>query len=119
MLGMLKLESGMTYFTDDNGRKVCTGSQMGRPNIIPDCVTKMNRVKLRLEKLPLVDSDYDKAGSYWGYKAGTDIYCAWGTPPNEITGNPFPPIQIFVRAISRKDAKEQVRAKLANAKFFN
>ena len=115
---MLKLENGTTYFTDDNGKKVCTGSQMGRPNIIPGCVIKMNSVKLRLEKLTLFDSDYDKAGAYWGYTAGTDIYCAWGTPLNKISGNPFPSVQIFVRAKSRTDAKSLVRAKLSNAKFF-
>ena len=115
---MLKLESGIDYFTDDSDKKVCTGSRMGRPNIIPDCVTKMNRVKLRLEKLPLVDSDYDKAGSYWGYTAGTDIYCAWGTPLNEITGNPFPPVQIFVRAKTRAEAKGKVREILPSVRFF-
>lgn len=119
MLGMLKLESGMTYFTDDNGKRICTGSQMGRPDSIPNCIRLLPFVKVRMIKLKWVDGDYDQGGAYWGNNGTDHVYCAWANVVNPISGSFFPFLQIFTRAISRKDAKSQVRAKLSNAKFFN
>ena len=114
----LNLSSGLAYFTNDAGQKVCMGSHMGRPDNIPDGVKTLPSVKVHLVKLDWVDGDYDVAGCYWGYTAGTDMYCAWGTPPNETSGNPTPPVQIFVRASNRIEAKELVKAKLANVVFY-
>lgn len=118
---MLKLSNGTTYFIDDNGKKVCTGSQNGRPDNIPLPIRSLPSVKLHLERLKMYDGDcYDAGGCYWGSGNGTTyMYCAWGTVINPVSNNPFPPCQIFVRANSRKDAKARVREKLPQAKFFN
>ena len=117
----LKLSNGLDYGEDANGKRVCRGALMGRPDNIPECVRFLSSVKLRLERLKMYDGDcYDAGGCYWGSGNGTThMYCAWGTLLNKISGNPFPPIQIFVRAISRKDAKRLVRDKISNAIFFN
>ena len=112
---MLKLESGIDYFTDDSGKKVCTGSRMGRPNIIPASVRQNlgYKIKLHLERLRWVDGDYDQGGAYWG-RSNTHVYCAWGKyGPNDLF------VQAFVRANSRKDAKRLVRDEISNAIFFN
>lgn len=77
---------------------------MGRRNELPKDVTAS--IKLRMSRLQWVDGDYDKWGAYWG--AGTtDVYCAW----NER-------VKIFVRGMSRTEAKEKVQVILPNAKFF-
>jgi len=112
---MLKLESGIDYFTDDNGNKVCKGAKMGRPNRLPQDVTAP--IKLRMERLKWVDQDYDQGGAYFGGGNGDYIYCAWCVP--QTPSHPLPLVQVFVRAISRKDAKSLVRAKLPKARFFN
>ena len=69
-------------------------------------------VKVYLRKLKWVDSDYDEQGAYWGYEYGTAIY--WANFDTTETNE-----DIFVRATSRQDAKNQVLEKVPNAKFFN
>lgn len=119
-LGMLKLESGIDYFTDDKGNKVCKGAKMGRPDSIPEPIRSLPAVKLHMVRLKWVDGDYDVGGAYWGCPGrGMYVYCAYANVVNPISGNFFPFTQIFVKAISRKDAKSLVRLKLPNAKFFN
>jgi hypothetical protein len=115
---MLKLESGTTYFTDDNGKRVCTGSQNGRPDNIPLPIRSLASVKLHMVRLKWVDGDYDQGGAYWGNN-GSHVYCAYANVVNPLTGNYFPFLQIFVKALTRADAKGFVRSKLPNAKFFN
>ena len=101
----LQLSNGMDYGIGNNGEKICRGSKMGRPNILPaDCNAP---IKLRLEKLKWVDHDYDIAGCYWGGGSGDFIYCAW-----------ISTIQIFVRAENREAAKQLVKEKLSNVTFF-
>jgi hypothetical protein len=113
----LKLESGTTYFTDDNGKKVCTGSQMGRPNILPMVVMGTNAapVKLHLERLQWVDGCYDQGGAYWGRpNSGKNVYCAWGKyGSNDLL------VQCFVWALTRQDAKREVRDHIPRATFFH
>lgn len=92
------------------------GADMGRPNLLP--LDILSPVKLHLERLKWVDQDYDQGGAYFGGGLGDFIYCAWGTPLNEISGNPFPPVQIFVRAKTRVEAKQAVREILSNATFY-
>jgi len=117
---MLKLESGTTYFTDDNGKQICTGSQMGRPDNIPEPIRSLPFVKLHMVRLKWVDGDYDVGGAYWGCPGrGMYVYCAYANVVNPVSGNFFPFTQIFVWATSRKDAKSCVRVKLPNARFFN
>lgn len=106
------LPDGATYFHDENGNKVCTGSQMGRCNILPSDFPNEDyphgnkqKLKLRMIRLPFVDGCYDKWGAYWGSPA--NIYCAF------VDG-----IRVFVRANGRYHAKEQVRVKLPNATFY-
>lgn len=113
---MLKLESGTTFFTDDSGKRVCTGSQNGRPDIIPLSISQtLSPVKLHLERLKWVDGDYDQGGAYWGCPGrGMYVYCAWGHwGPNDLF------VQVFVKTVSRIDAKRLVRNKIATATFFH
>ena len=112
---MLKLESGIDYFTDDNGNKVCKGAKMGRPDSITEPIRSLASVKLHMVRLKWVDGDYDQGGAYWGCPGrGMYVYCAWG----KWTDN-FVFMQVFVRAIGRKDAKIAVWEKIPLAKFFH
>lgn len=82
------------------------GAQMGRA----DKITEPNfPVKFHLQKLDFVDYCYDKGGAYWG--SGNPIFHAWGD------GEEFEQ-EMFVRAIDRNDAKEQIRKKFKLAKFY-
>ena len=90
------------------------GAQMGRRNVVPVTCLKTSP-KLHLEKLRWVSGDYDQGGVYWGktygmYQNSLDVYHA----SNAELG-----IEIFVRAISRKEAKKEVRSFLRKARFYN
>ena len=95
------------------------GADMGRRNNIPDA---NEPVKLSLVKLKWYDGDYDEGGAYWGYTKGTNIYWAHGNSlcPSEYDASPlkFKDIDIFVRAVSRDDAKKQVRESMPRASFY-
>jgi hypothetical protein len=99
----LSLPSGTTYCTMPDGSRQCTGSQMGRRNILPDDCQQPYR--LRLERLRWVDGDY------WGNSGGTAIYCAHGDT-GDIRA------LVFARARNREHAKELVRESLPLAKFY-
>jgi len=90
------LENGATYCEGSDGERICTGSMMGRRNIIPD---DYDGEKLHLRRVPFVDSCYDQGGAYWGGPA--NLYCAWCETETEQ-------MQVFVRADNRDDAKEAV-----------
>lgn len=105
---MKTLPSGTTGFYNDRNEFQATGSAMGRRSSIGT----VEPVKCYLRKLKWVDGDYDGNGAYWGHVAGTNIY--WANYDTEETNE-----DIFVRATSRQDAKDQVLAKLPHAKFFN
>lgn len=86
------------------------GAEMGRINEIP---YENEVIKLNLVRLPWVDGDYDPKGAYWGCGGrGQNIYWA-----NGISAC-LKPINIFVRAVTRKDAKEQVREEMPRASFY-
>lgn len=102
----LKLPSGLTYGYDSNNQRVCTGTQMGRRDILPEGERDFP-IKLRMERLRFVDGDYDKWGAYWG--SGNPIFCAW---------NDCEQVMVFVRAQNRKQAKQLVRKELPQAKFY-
>lgn len=63
-------------------------------------------VKVHLQRVPMVDGDYDPGGAYWGGPSPTTgaIYCAWSDSG----------LVRYFRAHSREDAK----AKLPGCKFF-
>lgn len=114
----LQLSSGMDYGIGANGKKICRGAKMGRPNILPPDLHAP--IKLRMERLKWVDHDYDKGGAYWGYNGTNDVYCAHDTNkggPNFHHDN-TPVTYIFVRALGRDSAKNEVRAFLPKATFF-
>lgn len=117
----LILPSGATGFTNDAGQWICTGSQMGRPNILPASADRV--IKLRLTRLPFVDGCYDRWGAYWG--APATVWCAWNETAgdwfsnwdNNVMKTPHRP-EIFVRADSRDEAKQKVRQLLPLARFY-
>jgi hypothetical protein len=112
MSAKLKLTDGATYGYDGNGQRICTGSQMGRRNVLPE--NKQVKDKIHLTRLKWVDGDYDEGGAYWGNGDGRSrIYCAWGDLGNEAFST-----QIFVRAKSRSEAKHLVLEILPNIQFY-
>jgi hypothetical protein len=81
------------------------GAPMGREDSLPDdpedlCI-------LVLTPLQWVDGDYTEDGTYWGAVPGETIYCAH----NEEG------VEIFVRASSLEDAKEQILEEVPNAEL--
>ncbi len=112
MMKPIKLSDGATYCFGANGERICTGSRMGRADSVPsDATERESSCKLRLVKLRWVDGAYDQGGAYWGRTAGTNIYLATGDVGEEVA-------EVYVRAASRKQAKEMVREKLPNARFY-
>ncbi len=116
------LRNGATYFTNEHGEKVCTGSQMGRRDTLPD--TREGRAlpcKLRLVRLPWV-GDYDTGGAYWGCTRARSYTRRLGAPLDFIfravgdVGDER--AEIFVRSPSRRDARAQILAKLPAARFY-
>lgn len=105
-MNKLKLSNGTTGFTREDGTWQCTGSQMGRRNNLPEDRTTAG--KLQMERLRMVDGDYDAGGAYWG--SGTPLYCAHGDLA-EVNA------QVFVRGTTREAAKAAVRAILPNVTF--
>jgi hypothetical protein len=97
----LQLASGTTGFLNDAGKWICTGSQFGRRDVLPD---DQSSSKLRLNRLPFVDVDYDRWGAYWGSPA--NVWCAWDGD-----------VRVFVRADDRAEAKKLILTKLPTAKF--
>ena len=93
--------------------KACSkyGADMGRPSTWPTDVLFDGR--LRLTPLDWVDGDYDQGGAYWGYIPGTRIWCARSA---DVEDGCF--THVYVRAKNREDAKEQIRQKLPNARFY-
>lgn len=83
------------------------GAQMGRPEIIQEAETVK---KLHLERVYLQDGGcYDPGGAYWGM--GEPLYVAWGEGETEQQ-------EMFLRASSREEAKEECKEVFTNAKFY-
>lgn len=79
-------------------------------------------IKMRLYRLPFIDVAYDQGGAYWGspantYRAVTQNKQLW---LSNWDGSPQEPrhIETFVRASSRKAAKDLVKIKLPGATFY-
>ena len=111
----LKLPSGTTGFYNDRNEWQCTGSQTGRQNRIPSDQSPGNLPRLRLQRLPFVDGDYDRWGAYWGGPA--TVWIAW-TNDGVAFGDSLQRIECFVRANNRTEAKVAVLKSLPAAKFY-
>jgi hypothetical protein len=110
MKSKLTLPNGTTGFTDDNGKRVCTGARMGRMNILPN--NRSLPVKLHLEKLQLIDGAYDRWGAYWG--SPNNLYCAWA-----MDGDTAFFVLIFMRADNRTEARKTIQADyLSEVKYY-
>lgn len=60
--------------------------------------------KLRLQRVPFVDGDYDPGGAYWGGGPGTwPLFCAWGETETEQ-------VEHYIRARDRDEAKAKLHA---------
>lgn len=114
----LILPRGTTGFRNDAGEWVCTGSMMGRRNVLPD--DPKQKVKLHLQRLPLVDGCYDKGGAYWGGPQTMWIAFTAHHVYSPVTQQVdlIPSAQVYVRANNRHEAKQKVLATLPNAKFY-
>lgn len=102
------LSNGATYGYDGEGKRVCTGSRMGRRNSIPH---DTGNAKLHLRKLRWVDGDYDAGGAYWGNTGKDSLWRATGESETEQ-------IEIFVRAVSRNQARTEVSKLVPQARFY-
>jgi hypothetical protein len=99
-----------TGFINESNQFQATGSAMGRKSWRGhDAETP---VKCYIKRLKWVDGDYDEQGAYWGGGNGDFIY--WANFDIGETNE-----DIFVRAYTRDEAKEEIRKQLPMAKFFN
>ena len=62
-----------------------------------------------LQRVRLVDGDYDLGGAYWGGPPSLPLFCAWAEDDEA---------RVFVRAKDRNVAKLEVKQYFPNAKFF-
>lgn len=91
---------------------------MGRPNILPEKPDQA--IKLRLQRVPFVDGDYDRWGAYWGCPANVWAYTnrVDASGGYDTKGAPGQLVELFVRGNTRDQAKSAVRALLSLAKFY-
>jgi hypothetical protein len=92
-----------------------SGSPMGRRDIIEAPKDFTGTVHLHL--LKMVDYCYDEGGAYWGSPSPTQgwMYRAWYYAE---VGDEIVHVEIFIRAVTRRAAKQKVRLKLPKARFF-
>lgn len=82
------------------------GAPMGRPEYIKYELPE--GVKIRLFKVKLNSQGYDDGGAYWGL--GKPLYCAQAVYDSDY--------REFFRCNSRDEAKEMVKQRIKNAKFY-
>ena len=85
------------------------GADMGRVEWLPRDSNATGLLQLR--RLRLIDGGYDEGGAYFGYPE--DVYHAEGDLDGEPTRT-----RLFTRADSRRDAKDNIRERLPNVRFF-
>lgn len=81
------------------------GAPLGRPNTLPEDISKPQKLHLRVVRM--VSSDYDSGNAYWGGYPSPPLFVAY----NDET-------IVFVRGDDREEAKENVQNILPNAKFY-
>ncbi len=91
---------------------------MGRGDLIP--VDPNAPIKLHLQRIKLDSGGYDDGGAYWGF--GSPLYWAISATEGLIAYPYSEPLEgrarVFVRALSRTDAKEQIAAEIPGATFY-
>jgi len=83
------------------------GAPMGRQDSINDPEAA---VEFEIQRLRMVDGDYDEGGAYWGSAEGEHIYRAEGESGEFVEA-------IFVRARDLTEAKATIRETYPNASF--
>ena len=68
--------------------------------------------KFYLQRIRMVDGDYDPAGTYWGGGRGTETLWGYMGEDDEVL------VRGFVRAWGRGSAKEEILDEYPNARFF-
>lgn len=91
------------------------GSPMGRRDIL-EAPADFNGT-LRLQLLKMVDYCYDEGGAYWGAPSPSNgwMYRAWYYAE---VGDDIVHIEMFIRAVTRRAAKQKVQHKFPKARFF-
>jgi len=82
------------------------GASMGRRDNITE---PAYHVKFQLQKMQINSGGYDTGGAYWG--VGMPMYHAAGYGAEELQ-------EMFFRARDRAQAREIVKAKFKNCKFW-
>ncbi|WP_372395276.1 hypothetical protein ABMY26_06615 (plasmid) [Azospirillum sp. HJ39] len=83
------------------------GSQYGAPMGRPSKPVETPSAKITLRKIRINGGGYDSGGAYWGI--GQPLYWA---------GSDDGKVDMFFRAKDRDAAKDHVRSKVADAKFY-
>ncbi len=90
------------------------GAPMGRRDLIP-AERRVFVYRFYLRRLHWVDGDYDEGGAYWGnVRDGMNVYwaeCPWHADPEQHA-------RLFVRASTRRQAKQRVRETFPLAVFY-
>ena len=100
------LPDGTTYFIDERGNKVVTGSRMGIRNCIPDELDLPCTIELTVIRLKWVDGDYTSSGAYFGN----------GTPGEHIYRGVSVEhgVDVFVRAKGLHQAEGKLKELINN-----
>lgn len=118
------LSDGATFCDGPDGGRLCTGSQMGRANVLPsDPAQRSARCKLRLVRLRWVSGDYDPAGAYWGATRRYPYHGPGMAPALDwifrAVGNVGDVrAEVFTRARDRATARAAVAVLLPGARFY-
>ena len=105
-----KLSSGTKGFTNEHGEFVCTGSYMGRADVLPEEGEDWPRLHLLRMDMSSCGA-YDYAGAYWG---SGDHKIGWMYMAVDKDNQ----VNIFVRATTRVKAMLQVEQKYPKANFI-
>ena len=84
------------------------GANMGRMNWGMNDHYK-RPMMMYLQRVRLVDGDYDLGGAYWGGPPSLPLFCAWAEDDEA---------RVFVRAKDHNAAKLEVKEYFPNAQFF-
>lgn len=84
------------------------GAPMGRSDAVTD---PDYPVKFRLERMQMIDNDYDNGGAYWGGYPSDPMWVAWGMAEYEEQ-------EVFIRAKTREEARSAIVGVFINASFW-